>query len=601
MLHVIDRSHPGLLWPALVEKAYLKVRGGYDFPGSNSGTDVAVLTGWIPQQVFLHDEEVEPEEMWEQLYKAFQNGDNLLTIGTGRLPRREQKQLGLAAEHDYAVLELKYEHGYKEMLIKNPWADGDVWKGTSRRKPNTNQSAVGGNASRDDQATEGMIPGTFWMDFNSVFQHFENMYINWDPGLFSFREDWHLSWQLGPSSQFPKIFTENPQFLIQSSKTGEVWLLLNRHFRTGDYTSTNSGRNGYISLYLFTKDGRRVLSSEGAAVRGPFVDSPNTLLRFTMPAKTAYTAVVASQDLPPGKHNFTLSVFSHSPTVLASAESKYGSSTSIPAAWTRSTAGGNSDSPSYLSNPQFTLSIPFDQSAAFVLRLDESNLNPAMLKDIHVKVIIVFSDGRRITRLRSRDIIAHSGDYRRGSAVLETKLQKGNYTIICSTFETNQLAKFVLDLYSSAQEPPPFTALPSESSGRLSILSAPAVFSDDVNRLLVPVTIPRTTQAIVIARTVGSLGTTSSLFKMTLEDGQGPYKTCVASSVMEGDEEYQSTIRGLRIENLTLPPTRGKDGGLWLVLERLPQGSSKASNEALQVEILADERVQLGEWGVGSG
>ncbi len=52
-LHVIDRNNPGLLWPALVEKACLKVRGGYNCAGSNAGTDLWMLTGWIPEQVFL--------------------------------------------------------------------------------------------------------------------------------------------------------------------------------------------------------------------------------------------------------------------------------------------------------------------------------------------------------------------------------------------------------------------------------------------------------------------------------------------------------------------------------------------------------------------
>lgn len=597
VLHVIDRSHPGLVWPALVEKAYLKVRGGYDFPGSNSGTDLAIIIGWIPQQIFLHDEDVEPLSLWEELAPALAAGEIMVTLGTGKLGRREQQLLGLGAEHDYAVLDMKDAGESQELLIKNPWADGDVWKGATRCRPNPGHENENNNQPLQEVDVKEMKPGTFWMDFNSVFQYFEHMYVNWDPGLFRYREDMHFSWTLPEVIPAGSLLVDNPQFSVRADKAGEIWILLNRHFRTGDFSTANHGKNGYISLYLFNKHGERVLSSEGARVRGPFVDSPNTLMRIKTVPRETHTVVVGNQDLPLGKHNFTISAFSNARVEVKEAFQAYRPLLPIFTAWTRSTAGGSSDSPKYLQNPQFSLHMASESRTDLVVKCLAESASVKANTDVHVKILVLSSDGKRITRLRQRDMIANSGDYKRGSAVIETILSKGAYTIICSTFEQDQLAKFSLQLYTTlAPEQIKIMPLPNEDTGRFSIEAEPAVFTGEMMKQIAPLSIKRVTKTIFKASLARGSG--SSLFKISLEQGQGPYRRNIASSASDG-AEFTTIASGLRIDDVDLNAqmASSQTGGLWLVLEKPGQASTESKDfNIISVEALSEEKIGIGEW-----
>ncbi|EEP81837.1 PALB protein [Uncinocarpus reesii 1704] len=596
-LYVIDRNSPTLIWPALVEKAYLKVRGGYNFPGSNSGTDMWILTGWIPEQIFLHHDGITSNQLWDRLYNSFHAADVLLTIGTGKLTMREERELGLIGLHDYAILDMKDRDGKRQLLIKNPWAGGAVWTGIS------GTSAI--SALQEMESEFGppqrspLSPGTFWMDCDEMLQNFENLYLNWNPCLFKYRQDIHFGWNLSTVSSVAGCFTENPQFAVTSKSGGKVWLLLSKHFKTGESSQavnqlldSEVDEPGFISMYLFDKHGQRVYLSDGAIQRSPYVDSPNTLLRLEMPANTTYTAVVAEQSLHRSNHSFSLSGFSISPLSIAPATEKYAHVRRFQAAWTLSTAGGNAESERYPSNPQFKLKIVEDCDVAVLLETENTELAT------HVKIF--WSNGERVSEVRSRDIVCDSGDYRRGFALAEgDAMIKGTYTLVCSTFAPDQLGKFTLRV--SSTQPCEVKPLPREGAGRLVMSTGLGTFSPGTDRILTPITALRLSRLKLIARRKGSwIGNrvvAPSPILMTLELGQGPYKEILAAS---GGGDFSDTNTGARIERVDLHPDMGDNGGIWLVVERVG-GPGGQVTDHIEVEILSEERVEVGAWGVGDG
>ncbi|TID14404.1 2-nitropropane dioxygenase [Venturia nashicola] len=605
LLHVIDRKNPALLWPALFEKAYLKVRGGYDFPGSNSSTDLWILIGWIPEQVFLQDDTTDPFDVWTRMFKAFQYGDVLVTMGTAKMSHRTERDSGLAGQHDYAVLDMKEDEDRKFMLLKNPWCEGGSWKGSI---PQTSLQRFSMNDSRPstpDSAKEDLSPGTFWIDWNNVLQYFDSIYLNWNSGLFSHRQDIHFAWDLTSHRSATGSFINNPQFAVACSKGGTLWLLLCRHFKDTAELSGDSSLNvnvgpagefiGYMSLYVYDRNGQRMPISCTPLERGPYVDSPQTLVRLDVPAQTTYTVVISEQGLPPLNHTFSFMAFSDMKVQISEATSRFEHTSTVESAWTNATAGGGAHIVTYSTNPQFSLMVAHDTTLAMLLETPSSDLN------VHVK--LVRGHGKRIISLTRKDIIVDSGDYRRGSAYAEiTEMEAGTYTVICSTFEANQKAPFTLRVESQVSTQ--LKQLPGENAGRLSRKLPMACFNWNNNKIAASISPLRLVKLSAIAKFRGSSApTTRSPVRLSIELGRGPERRILGVS-NEGEYCYAGDGAGggageVRTPELDLWAEMRRFAEMYLVVERMA-GPETTGEERFDVEVWCDAKVQevceIGTW-----
>ncbi|RKF81679.1 Calpain-like protease palB [Golovinomyces cichoracearum] len=602
-LHTVDRNNGRLIWPALLEKAYLKLYGGYDFPGSNSGTDLWIILGWIPEQVFLQSDIFETNQFWTRIYKAFGYGDVLITLGTGQLTHSEEVEFGLVGKHDYAVLDLKEINSKRLLLIKNPWSNGIVWQGTSRTSPEL-PNHVSEEYNDDSQGTlpesSKQTTGKFWMDIESVTLHFEHIYLSWNPGLFRHRQDHHFNWVI-PKVQNSGSFIHNPQYSLKSKNKETVWVLLSRHSSTDEQDINKSLHNerqssfvpatlGYISLYVHETSGHRVYLSDDAIHRGAFVDSPQTLARIDVSPSKVYTVVIAQHGLSLPKYSFTLSYFSRYPLVINEAADEIAHNSCHSGVWNIRTAGGNSNSSSFLKNPQYSISIL--STSDIILFLE------AHQQDIAIHVCMVWAGGERVTTITSKDVVGGSGQYRRGYAMASLKnITAGKYTIVCSTFEPGKAGDFTLHVGSST--PCDIMPISSETAGRLSFNLEPFFFSDGFKKMSAPLKITRLTKLKIVARcekiNKNVLYNAQSLLKLSVQLGNGPNRTILGVS---GENEFNDASTDIRLKDIDLSPEMSDRAGLWVVVERYNGGQSL---NRINVEILSDSVVIIGSWCTGDG
>ncbi|KAI0804108.1 PALB protein [Xylaria sp. FL0064] len=598
-LYVVDRQNPSLIWPALIEKAYLKIRGGYDFPGSNSGTDLSILIGWIPQQLFLRSDEVDWNATWRRIKKAYDFGDVIITLGTGRLSPDEEETLGLAGEHDYAVLDVSESPENKRFLVKNPWCDGLVWTGIG--------SASSKSQDEVDDHPVKLKSGSFWISFDDVTQNFESLYLNWNPSLFTHRQDHHFKWQV-PEANMVGSFAHNPQYSITAENDDQTWILLSRHFQDEELEITRkpsatmaavSNMLGFISIYIFENNGRRVQLSDNSIYRGPFVDSPQTLAPFEAKRGVSYTVVVATQDLPLPSYSFTLSFFSRTALDIAPALHDLKHYTELHSRWTHRTSGGNSVSPLYFTNPQFSINLPLAGPLSILLSTAR--------EDIPVHVDLVWANGKRVATVTVRDLVTTSGDYRRDCALASIpSVDAGTYTIVCSTFEPGQTADFTLRVGSNV--PCTITPVPADAAGRLRTPLPPLAFYDGAVKTRASISVTRLTRiSIVVTRgnsgsSVANPGRSSGAagvgtprshptIRATLEAGRGPHKDVLVST---GQGEFQEVGFGLRTAECDVDPQVVQSRGLSLVIEQV--GSTSPDEGGIQAELFSDRQVLVGSW-----
>ncbi|KAI9032133.1 hypothetical protein DFJ74DRAFT_653378 [Hyaloraphidium curvatum] len=420
---------PGVLWVSLLEKAWMKANGGYDYPGGGASVDVYGLTGWIPEEVYLHVDDIDVDALWRRMLSGHATGRALVTAATAAC----DAATGLVPNHAYAVLDVREEAGERLLLVKNPWRrkrwrgrfshlDVDSWTPELRRKLNYEPGA-----SREDD-------GTFWIDFASLVASFDSVHVNWDPEMFPNRHTVHVKWEAGDG---PKrdVYSlgGNPQFSISTGGEGEVWLLLSKH------VVEKEENLDYITLHLYdSTDGQRIYYPSNAMIQGVYINSPHVLIRFTAPdTPHSYTLVVSQHEIRRSL-SFTVRAFSYPPLLFAEIPKGYPHEHRSNGSWTAESAGGCMSYASFYTNPQYRVSIPGGPDKQVQLF---AMLEAPRTFAVNIKLV---RGSRRVSSVAADGVVASSGDYRHGFVYAREQVPAGDYVVVVSTYEPGLLGDFFL-------------------------------------------------------------------------------------------------------------------------------------------------------------
>ncbi|XP_033225588.1 calpain-7-like [Belonocnema kinseyi] len=440
----------GELWISLLEKAYMKVMGGYDFPGSNSNIDLHALTGWIPERwaIRLNEPDFNKDHLFDTLFLKLHKGDILVTVATGELSDSDADRTGLVSTHAYAVLDVRKNNGERLLQLKNPWSHLR-WRGNYSeldRKHWTRELQEALNY--DPDSASQFDNGIFWIDYDSICRFFDVFYFNWNPGLFSYTYGIHQMWKagMGPVRDAFNI-GDNPQFSleVQPNTSGAIWILLTRHITDiADFRQNQE----YITVLVYRNAGKRVYypNEPPPYIDGVRINSPHYLCKIKLGANSDrnYTLVVSQYE----KTNtiyYTLRAYGTCPFKLRKIAEPYKYEKEMTdGQWKGITAGGCGNHPAtYQNNPRYQLILESSHNNNCLLII----LKGPKQYQIGFEIIsVVLNDPEAPTAFKSKS----SGPFRSGFVYLDLEdVPAGTYNIIASTFMPDQEGPFFLTCKSS--------------------------------------------------------------------------------------------------------------------------------------------------------
>ncbi|KAJ3766583.1 hypothetical protein FB446DRAFT_757630 [Lentinula raphanica] len=389
-------------WPSVLEKGYMVLMGGYDFPGS-------VLTGWIPEQVEIKSPSFESERTWTRTLEGFRDGKCMLTFGTGNKPGIHWKDRELLSTHSYAVTDLL------EMA---------------------------------------------WLDALNIF---EGIYLNWDPRIWSSSLTYHAQWRARTDR---KACTHHVRAKLERTGPDpeEIWVLLTRHVhdtkKPGEFIACK------VQIEDDELGCSIVCNKQEISLKGSFTNSPHVLTKTKiLPLNQSASASILAicEDLT---EDIGFDVTIYAPTHLnitwEKEIPKFPFTRTIEDNLTSKNSGGNHTYPTFMINPQYHLRIhPSKHAQARIAK--RTTLIVETSKDLPVQVMVCWSQGKRIHEPAQKSIAATSGSYTHGLARLTAQLAPGDYTIIISTFEPYQSGSFSLSVNSFASFD--IVSIPQEGAG----------------------------------------------------------------------------------------------------------------------------------------